>query len=66
MPTKSYQKYVRNGRTDAFLGAGLGCDEDQTYSITASRMTLGRRFEVAKWRVFYHPRTLQISLVQLK
>jgi hypothetical protein len=24
MPTKGYQKYVRNGRTDAFLGVGLG------------------------------------------
>ena len=24
MPTKGYQKYVRNGRTDAFLGLGLG------------------------------------------
>jgi hypothetical protein len=24
MPTKGYQKYVRNGRTDAFLGLDLG------------------------------------------
>ena len=25
MPTKSYQKYGRDGRTDAFLCGGLGC-----------------------------------------
>ena len=26
MPTKGYQKYRRNGRTDAFLGLDLGCE----------------------------------------
>ena len=26
MPTKGYQKYVRNRRTDAFLGLDLGCE----------------------------------------